>query len=46
LTELADAPLGARSDAESCELVADLVAVKAVMESTYMAAVRDLDSRT
>ena len=45
LADLAAARLWARGDGQARELVADLARVRAVTESVYLAAVRDLDAR-
>ena len=45
LAELAGARLWARSDGQCRELVADLAGLRAVTESVYLSAVRELDSR-
>jgi Domain of unknown function (DUF222) len=45
LADLAGARLWARSDGQSRDLVAQLAELSAVVQSTYLTAVRDLDSR-
>ena len=45
LAELAAARLWARGDGQCRELVADLAGLRAVTESVYLSAVRELDSR-